>query len=97
MRNRKNFNCFATAIELLNAFDMMDVVDNILCIQTYSAGWVLFFLTTLVVSAFYLACLIGLIEEVEYDPQSGKILSSLVTPIFTDVPFTMICGHVVFH
>ena len=75
----------------------MDVVDNISCIQTYSTFWLAFFFIALAVSAFHLAFPIGLTEEDQDDPQCGRIVSSIVALIFTDISFAVIRGKVMFH
>ena len=92
-RNQNRFDNIAIAIDILNAFDIMAFVDNISCIQPYSTGGLLFFFITLAVSAFQLAFPIGLIDEDEVDPRPGRTLIFLVTPIFTDIFFAIIRGH----
>ena len=85
---------FTIAIEFLNAYDIMDLVENVMCIQTYSTGWVVVFYLALVVSTFNLAFPISLTEEDSNDPQWGRIASSVVTLIFTDIFFAFIRGKV---
>ena len=92
-RNQNRFDNIAIAIDILNAFDIMAFVDNISCIQPYSTGGLLFFFITLAVSAFHLAFPIGLINEDEVDPRTGRTSIFLVTPIFTDIFFVIIRGH----
>ena len=72
----------------------MDLVENVMCIQTYSTGWVVVFYLALVVSTFHLAFPISLTEEDSNDPQWGRIASSVVTLIFTDIFFAFIRGKV---
>ena len=85
---------FTIAIEFLNAYDIMDLVENVMYIQTYSTGWVVVFYLALVVSTFHLAFPISLTEEDSNDPQWGRIASSVVTLIFTDIFFAFIRGKV---
>ena len=85
---------FTIVIEFLNAYDIMDLVENVMCIQTYSTGWVVVFYLALVVSTFHLAFPISLTEEDSNDPQWGRIASSVVTLIFTDIFFAFIRGKV---
>ena len=85
---------FTIAIEFLNAYDIMDLVENVMCIQTYSTGWVVVFYLALVVSTFHLAFPISLTEEDSKDPQWGRIASSVVTLVFTDIFFAFIRGKV---
>ena len=92
-RNQNRFDNIAIAIDTLNAFDIMALVDNISCIQPYSTRGLLFFFITLAVSAFHLAFPIGLINEDEVDPRTGRTSIFLVTPIFTDIFFVIIRGH----
>lgn len=96
-RRNKNYERFAIAVEFLNAYDIMDVIDNISCIQTYSVGWFVFFFVALAVSALHLAFPISLIKEDENDSECRRILSSLVTLVFTDISFAIIRGFVMFH
>lgn len=96
-RGNKNHDHFAIAIELLNAYDIMDVVDNISCIQTYSTVWFAIFFIALAVSAFHLAFPIGLTEKDRCDPQWGRIISSIITLMFTDMAFAVIRGKVMLH
>ena len=84
----------AIAIEFLNAFDIMDLVENIGCIQSYTVGWVRLFYIALAVSTILLAFPVGLTEDDEHDPQGYRIISSAMTLIFTDVLFCIIRGHV---
>ena len=85
---------FTIAIEFLNAYDIMDLVENVMCIQTYSTGWVVVFYLALVVSTFHLAFPISFTEEDSNDPQWGRIASSVVTLVFTDIFFAFIRGKV---
>ena len=87
---------FAIAIEFLNAYDVMDVVENVMCIQSYSAVWVVVFYIALAVSVILLAFPISLTEEDANNPQWGRIGSSVATLIFTDVAFAAIGGKVMF-
>ena len=92
-RSQNRFDNIAIAIDTLNAFDIMALVDNISCIQPYSTRGLLFFFITLAVSAFHLAFPIGLINEDDFDPRTGRTSIFLVTPIFTDIFFVIIRGH----
>ena len=93
-RRNKPDQRFAIAIEALNAYDIMDFVENITCIQTYSTGWSVLLFIALAVSTLRLAFPISLIEEDEDDPLCGRILSSTITLVFTDVLFAIMRGHV---
>ena len=88
-RNQNQFNNIAIAVDILNAFDIMALVDNVSCIQPYSFEGLLLFFVTLAVSAFHLAFPIGLKEEDEVDPRPGRISIFLVTPILTDIFFVI--------
>ena len=92
-RSQNRFDNIAIAIDTLNAFDIMALVDNISCIQPYSTTGLLFFFITLAVSAFHLAFPIGLINEDDFDPRTGRTSIFLVTPILTDIFFVIIRGH----
>ena len=92
-RSQNRFDNIAIAIDTLNAFDIMALVDNISCIQPYSTRGLLFFFITLAVSAFHLAFPIGLINEDDFDPRTGRTSIFLVTPILTDIFFVIIRGH----
>ena len=92
-RSQNRFDNIAIAIDTLNACDIMALVDNISCIQPYSTTGLLFFFITLAVSAFHLAFPIGLINEDDFDPRTGRTSIFLVTPIFTDIFFVIIPGH----
>ena len=85
---------FAIAIEFLNAFDIMDLVENIGCIQSYTDGWIWPFYIALGFSAILLAFPVGLTEKDEHDPQGIRIISSVMTLIFTDVLFCIIRCYV---
>lgn len=93
-RRNKPDERFAIAIEALNAYDIMDFVENITCIQTYSTGWSVLLFIALAMSTLRLAFPISLIEEDEDDPLCGRILSSTITLVFTDVLFAIMRGHV---
>ena len=80
----------AIAIELLNAYDIMDMVENITCFQTYSTVWLGFFYMSLIISALHVAFPISLTEEDEKDPLKGRVLSSIITLIFTDIMFAIL-------
>ena len=80
----------AIAIELLNAYDIMDMVENITCFQTYSTVWLGFFYMSLIISALHVAFPISLTEDDERDPIKGRILSSIITLIFTDFMFAIL-------
>lgn len=83
------------SMEFVNAFDIMDIVENIPCIQM-DDGWIWFCFVALGISAIHLAFPIGLTgeDEEEENPQWKKILSSAVTLIFTDIAFAIIRVHV---
>ena len=81
------------SMEFLNAYDIMDVVENISCVQM-DDGWIAFYFIGLGISVIHLAFPVGLTGEEEEDPQWGKILSSAVTLIFTDISFAIIRAHV---
>ena len=81
---------FAIAIEFLNAFDIMDLVENIGCIQSYAEDWILIFDIVLGFSTILLAFPIRLTEDDEDDPQCCRIFSSLLKLIFTDILFSII-------
>ena len=69
----------------------MDLVENIGCIQSYRVGWiVVIFYIALGFSTLLLAFPVGLTEDDEDDPPRCRILSSLMTLIFTDVLFCFI-------
>lgn len=87
---------FAIAIEFLNAYDIMDVVENVMCIQTYSVVWMVVFYFALAFSALHLAFPISLSDEDANDHQSAGIVSSLVTLTSTDIAFAAIRGKVMF-
>ena len=93
-RNQNQFNNIAIAVDILNAFDIMALVDNVSCIQPYSFEGLLLFFVTLAVSAFHLAFPIGLKEEDEVDPRPGRTSIFLVTPILTDIFFVITRGQV---
>ena len=93
-RNQNQFNNIAIAVDILNAFDIMALVDNVSRIQPYSFEGLLLFFVTLAVSAFHLAFPIGLKEEDEVDPRPGRISIFLVTPILTDIFFVITRGQV---
>ena len=93
-RKNKPDERFAIAIEALNAYDIMDFVEIITCIQTYSTGWLVLFFIALAVSTLRLAFPISLTEDDEDDPQFGRILSSAITLVFTDILFAIMRGHV---
>ena len=88
---------FAIAIEFLNAYDIMDVVENVMYIQTYSIGWVVAFYLALAFSAPHLAFPIILTEEDANDPHwRRKMVSPVITLISTDFAFAAIRGKVMF-
>ena len=93
-RRYESGEIFAIAIEFLNAFDIMDLVENIGCIQSYTAGWIVIFYIALAVSTILLAFPVGLTEDDEDDPQRCRIFSSVLTLIFTDALFCIIRGYV---
>ena len=80
------------SMEFLNAFDIMDFVENISCVQT-DDGWTVFYFLAVGISAIHLAFPVGLTGEEEEDPQWKKIINSAVTLIFTDISFTIIRAH----
>ena len=81
------------SMEFLNAYDIMDIVENISCVQA-DDGWIVFYYFALGISVIHLAFPIGLTGEEEEDPEWRKILSSAVTLIFTDISFAIIRAHV---
>ena len=93
-RSNKPDKHFAIAIEALNAYDIMDFVEIITCIQTYSTGWLVLFFIVVAVSTLRMAFPISLTEEDEDNPQFGRILSSAITLVFTDILFAIMRGHV---
>ena len=60
---------FAIAVEFLNAFDILDMVTDIGCIQTYEVGWFILYFIALGVSSLLLACPAGLDKDDDDDPQ----------------------------
>ena len=89
-RTSKPNENLAIAIELLNAYDIMDMVENITCFQTYSAFLLGLFYMSLMISALHVAFPISLSEEDDRDPKKGRILSSIITLIFTDIMFAIL-------
>lgn len=87
----------AIAIELLNAYDIMDMVENITCFQKYSTFLLALFYMSLIISTLHVAFPIGLSEEDERDPKKGRILSSIITLIFTDIMFAILRLYVMVH
>ena len=87
----------AIAIELLNAYDIMDMVEYITCFQTYSTVLLGLFYMSLIISALHVAFPISLSEEDKEDPKKGRILSSTITLIFTDIMFAILRLYVMIY
>lgn len=87
----------AIGMEFLNALDIMDMVADIMCFQTYSSGWKFYFFLAIGVSALMLAFPIALTEDDEQDAYWGRCLSSSLTLVFTDVSFAILRGYVLFY
>lgn len=96
-RNYKHGEVFAVAIEFLNAFDIMDLVLDIGCVQKYSAGWIVLFYIALGVSTVLLAFPVRLEEDDKDDPHALRILGSILTLVFTDIFFCTIRIAVMYH
>ena len=80
----------AIALHFLNAFDIMDLVEDVEFIQTYSTAWIVLFYVALAGSSFLLAFPVGLEDDDENDPHKYRVLSSIGTLIFTDISFSVI-------
>ena len=87
----------AIGMEFLNAFDMMDLIPDIIWFQKYSPGWKAYFFIALGVSALMLSFPIALTEDDEKDAYWGRCLSSFLTLVFTDISFAILRGYVLFY
>ena len=73
-RRMKTSEKIAVTLQFLEVFDIMDIVENITCFQTYSREWLALFYFSLAVSSIHLAFPISVTEEDEKDPIWGRIL-----------------------
>ena len=89
-RRMKTSERIAVTLQFLDVFDIMDIVENITCFQTYPKEWLAIFYFSLAVSSIHLAFPIGVTEEDEKDPIWGRIFSSFITLVCTDIMFAVL-------
>ena len=89
-RQYRKGEIFAIAIEFLNAFDILDMVEDISAVQNHSTWLKVLFYLSLGVSTMLLAFPAGLEDDDEDDPKCIRVFSTICTLIFTDLMFCII-------
>lgn len=95
-RHYKRGELYAIGIEFLNAFDIMDLVADIGCVQSYQTGWLVWFFIATGASTLLLAFPCGLEDRDDEDPKPLQRWTSILTLLFTDISF-FILRSVVIH
>ncbi|XP_057317726.1 uncharacterized protein LOC130662810 isoform X3 [Hydractinia symbiolongicarpus] len=78
---------FAVSLEFLDAFDMMDLITDTGCVQTYDDGYQVIYYMGLIITAFLLAFPVSMEKK---EIRLVRIVVYSLTFLFTDVFFSII-------
>lgn len=95
--NRTAIEFFEKVMKCVNAMDMIELVEDLGCIQRSDVGWVVLFYLAFLISTWLLAFLDAM--NIDKDTENKwwewlKVFTTFLTWVFTDICFAAIRLHV---